>query len=63
MQVDENAIILSDIPEDTTVSILVPHSDTSTFQAMVCFRHSTIPFEVQLLGLESLDRSIIYNSA
>ena len=45
MQVAEDTIILNDVPEDTTVSILVPHSDTSTFQAMVCFRHFTLPFE------------------
>ncbi|KAF5386686.1 hypothetical protein D9615_001912 [Tricholomella constricta] len=34
LEVIDNAIILEDVPEDTIVSFMVPHSDTSAFQAM-----------------------------
>ena len=36
MEITDNAIHLLDIHKDTTVSIMVPHSDTSAFHAMVC---------------------------
>ncbi|KAG6861666.1 hypothetical protein C0995_013672 [Termitomyces sp. Mi166 len=34
LQVVDNSIVLEDIPEHTTVSFTIPHSDTSAFQAM-----------------------------
>ncbi|KAF8061615.1 trafficking protein particle complex subunit 10 [Lyophyllum atratum] len=34
LEIVDNAVVLEDIPEDTIISFLVPHSDTSAFQAM-----------------------------
>jgi hypothetical protein len=42
MQITKDSISLFDVPKGTTISIMVPHSDTSGFQAMVscCRRYS-----------------------
>ncbi|RDB24044.1 Trafficking protein particle complex subunit 10 [Hypsizygus marmoreus] len=46
LEIIENSMILTDVPPDTVVEILVPHSDTSAFQAMKILtevEYNTVP--------------------
>ncbi|KAG6898254.1 hypothetical protein C0992_002268, partial [Termitomyces sp. T32_za158] len=54
LQVVDNSIILEDIPEYTTVSLMIPHSDTSAFQAMKI----TAEVEYMTVPEPSLSRTI-----
>jgi hypothetical protein len=37
MEITKDSISLSKVPKNTTISIMIPHSDTSAFHAMVCY--------------------------
>ncbi|KAG6876520.1 hypothetical protein C0993_002535 [Termitomyces sp. T159_Od127] len=54
LQVVDNSIMLEDIPEHTTVSLMIPHSDTSAFQAMKI----TAEVEYMTAPEQSLSRTI-----